>query len=212
MGFFAILDYLWGFFLVAYVVVLIIWLVVMNKALDNVSHDLRRMEPNSVWLCFIPVFGFVWQFFVVNAVSEGLAKELIARNMFPKEEKPAVGFGLTASILMSCWIIPYAGVCIAIIGLVLLVVHITKISEYITVLQQSGRWEMHYEARMAAIRGQMNGSWQQQHPYPGYQTPAGYVAPPQPLPKVQTPPPGYYNPAEINQYRPKKDKPQNPFS
>lgn len=212
MGFFELLDYLWGFFLVAYVVVLIIWLVIMNKALDQTSHDLRRMEPNSVWLCFIPVFGFVWQYFVVNAVGEAIAKELLARNLYPKEEKPAYGIGLTACILMSIIIVPYVGVTVAIIGLVLMVMHAVKISEYNQVLQQSGRWEAHYEARMAAIRGQMNASWQQQHPYPTYQTPAGYVPPPPPTPQPVTPPPGYYNPEDINRFSPKKDRPENPFS
>lgn len=210
MGFFELLDYLWGFFIIAGIIVLVIWLVVMHKAIDQVSHDLRRMEPSAVWLCFIPLFGLVWQYFVVNAVAEGLSKELLTRNLFPKEEKPAYGYGLTGCILMSCCVIPYAGVCIAIIGLVLLIVHTVKISEYNNVLQQSGRWEVRYEARMAAIRNQMNATWQQQNPYPNYQTPPGYVAPPQPVQQPPTPPPGYYNPAELNQYR-RKDKPKNPF-
>lgn len=210
MGFLEIVDYLWVFFIISGIVVLLVWLVVMNKALDQVSHDLRRMEPNAVWLCLIPLFGLVWQYFVANAVGEGLAKELLARNMFPKEEKPAYGYGLTGCILTSCCIIPYAGVCIAIIGLVLLVVHAVKISEYNNILQQSGRWEARYNARMEAIRGQMHGSWQQQNPYPTYQTPAGYVPPPQPVQQPQTPPPGYYNPAELNKYS-RKDKPENPF-
>lgn len=212
MGFLDLVYYLWIFFFISGLIVMLIWLIVMNKALDQVSHDLRRMEPGAIWLCLIPVFGFVWQFMVTNAVSEGIAKELLARNMLPKEEKPAYGYGLSGCILLCCCFVPYVGVCIAIIGLALMVVHMIKITEYNSELQKTGRWESRYNERMAAIREQMNASWQQQNLYPSYQTPAGYIPPPppSPMPSYHAPPPGYYNPAEIKTFS-KKDKPENPF-
>lgn len=225
MGFLDLVDYIWVFFLVVGIPVLIIWMVIMNKALDQVSHDLRRMEPGAVWLCLIPVFGFVWQFLVAGAVSEGLAKELLARNMFPKEEKPAYGYALSGCILICCCIIPYVGVCIAVIGLVLLIVHMVKITEYNNILTQSGRWETRYNARMEAIRAQMGQTWQQNNPFPNYQTPPAFnqqlpfqhTPPPQPTyipPPTFNPrptyPPQYTPPPEPPKYK-GKDKPQNPF-
>jgi hypothetical protein len=68
---------------------------------------------------------------------------------------------------------------------------------------------------MAAIREQMNQSWQQNNPYPNYTTPPQYQVPvhypPPPPPMPAVPPPGYYNPAEINRYSKPKEKPENPF-
>lgn len=215
MGFLELVDYVWVFFLVCGIPILIIWLVIMNRAIDQVSHDLRRIEPNAVWLCLIPGFNLVWQFVVTNAVSEGIAKEMFARNMYPDEEKPAFGYGLSACILICCCIIPYVGVLVAVLGLVLMVVHAVKISEYNSVLKQSGRWETRYNARMEAIRAQMNQTWQQNNPYPNYQTPPQFT-PQVPyyntsLPPVPpTPPPGYYNPEEVKMMS-RKDKPENPF-
>jgi hypothetical protein len=227
MGFMQLVDYVWVFFLVCGIPIMIVWMVVMNKALDQVSHDLRRMEPNAVWLCLIPLFGFVWQFLVAGAVAEGIAKELLARNMYPKEDKPGYGYALSGCILVCCCIIPFVGVCVAVIGLILLVVHMIKIAEYNSILKQSGRWETRYNARMEAIRAQMGQTWQQNNPYPSYQTPPVYN---QQLPFQNTPPyqPDYTRPPQPNyipppqsfpQYVPPpdppkykgKDKPENPF-
>lgn len=211
MGFLTLVNYLWVFFLIAGIVVLIIWLVVMNKALDQVSHDLRKMEPSAVWLCFIPLFGLVWQFLVAGAVGESIAKELLARGMFPKEEKPAYGYGLTGCILTSCCVIPYVGVCFGIIGLILLVVHAVKISEYNTVLRESGRWEAHYNARMNAVRGQMNAHGQENNPYPDYPPSPYQVVPPHhPVMPPPPAPPQYAPPPEPSKYT-GKDRPENPF-
>lgn len=209
MGFFDLLDILWFVFILGGIPILIIWLVVMNKAIDQVSHDIRRMEPGAVWLCLIPLFGFVWQFLVTNAVAEGIAKEMQVRNMFPNEAKPGYGFGLTGCILLCCIIIPYAGVGFGMIGLILMIVHMVKISEYNKILAQSGRWETRYHQRMAELRQQQGISayqygtpqhWPQQQPTP----------PPQTYTQPQPPPPSYYNPDDLNPYK-KKDKPKNPF-
>lgn len=224
MGFMQLVDYVWVFFLVCGIPIMIIWMVVMHKALDQVSHDLRRMEPNAVWLCLIPLFGLVWQFLVAGAVSEGLAKELLARNMYPKEEKPAYGYALSGCILVCCCIIPYVGVCVAVVGLILLVVHLIKIAEYNSVLKESGRWESRYNARMEAIRAQMGQNWQQNNPHYGFSQPMGYVQQTRNFPQ-QTPPyiptqptytpapnypPQYTPPPDPPKYK-GKEKPENPF-
>ena len=180
--------------------------VIMNKAIDQVSHDFRRMEPGSVWLMLLPVFGFVWNFLVINAVAEGITKEFHSRNMMPREDKPGYAFGLSGCILLCCCIVPYAGPALGIVGLVIMVIHAMKISEYNRVLQQSGRWEARYHQRMEAMRMQQGMTGY------GYGTPQHWAPPPvePPPPLTQQPPPSYYNPAEVNPYS-RKDKPENPF-
>jgi hypothetical protein len=204
-------NVLWLLFIIAGIAIMVTWLVVMNKAIDQVSHDLRRMEPGAVWLCLIPLFGLVWQFMVINAVAEGISKELLVRNMFPKEEKPAFAMGLTGCILICFCIIPYIGPAFGLIGLIFMVIHAVKISAYNRELEQSGRWEVRYNARMAAIRQQMDSGWQQQpNPYNNrYPAPQAFQqAPPMYMPPA---PPPSYAPPDTTQYS-KKDKPENPFS
>lgn len=208
MSFFDLLDILWPIFIVGGIAVMITWLVIMNRAIDQVSHDLRRMEPGAVWLCLIPLFGLVWQFLVIGAVAEGIARELQVRNMFPKEPKPGYSIGLSGCILLCCIIIPYAGVGLGMIGLIFMIMHAVKISEYNKVLQQSGRWEARYHQRMQELRQQ-----QGINPY-AYGTPQHwpqptqqFTPPPRPQQPIQ-PPPTYYD-TNVN---PKgKEKPKNPF-
>lgn len=206
MGFFDLVDSLWVLFIIAGIAVMIVWLIIMNKAIDQVSHDLRKMEPNAVWLCLIPLFGFFWQFMVITAVADGITKELGVRNMFPREEKPGYAMGLTGCILICCCIIPYGGPAMGLIGLIFLGIHAVKISEYNSELRQSGRWEVRYEQRIAAIRQQMNPQWQPGYnPYNQYQSP-NYQQPVAPV----TPPPPTYMPPDTSKYS-RKDKPENPF-
>jgi len=195
MNFSEIFGLMWALFLIAGLVILVFWMIVMSRALDQVSHDIRKMEPGAVWLCAIPVFGLVWQFLVTNAVANGIAGEFAVRNMFPAEGKPGLTVGTTGCILVCCCIIPYAGVGVAIIGLIFLVIHISKISEYNKALASSGRWEVRYHERMALLRQQQQNTWNggQQN----YQ-------PPQP---VQTQP----NPQRDTHIPDGKVKPKNPF-
>lgn len=216
MDFDELVNWLWVFFIIAGIAIMIYWLVVMNKAIDQVSHDLRKMEPGAVWLCLIPLFGLIWQFMVIGAVADGIARELSVRNLFPKEEKPAYAMGLTGCILICFCIIPYVGPAMGLIGLIFMIVHAVKITEYNRELEHSGRWEVRYNARMAAIRQQMGAGWEQhQNPYNNrYPTAQPYqpVPPPMQSPPVYTPPPQTgYMPPDTSKYS-RKDTPKNPFS
>lgn len=211
MGFDELVNTLWVLFIIAGLVTVIIWLIVMNKAIDQVSHDIRKMEPGAVWLCMIPLFGMIWQFMVIGAVADGIAKELLVRNMFPREEKPGYAMGLTGCILICFCIIPYGGPAMGLIGLIFMIIHAVKISEYNRELERSGRWEVRYNERMAAIRQQMDAGWQQQpNPYNNrYPLPQTFpqVAPPPPPPQYT----GYIPQPDTSKYK-NKDKPENPFS
>ncbi len=198
MGFSAIISILWFIFIIGGLAVLIIWLVVMNRALDQISHDIRKMEPGAVWLCLIPLFGLVWQFMVTNAVASGIAGEFAVRNMFPKESKPGAATGTTGCILMCCCIIPYAGIGIALIGLVFMIVHIAKISEYNKALNNSGRWETRYHERMALLKQQQQITW------------VGMQQPYQQAQNFQQPQRSTYISQETKLYQ-QKEKPKNPF-
>src|SRR5229473_1027616 len=47
----------------------------LQKVLYRVRPSNRLMEPGSVWLNLIPVFGFIWSFFMATRIPESLRKE-----------------------------------------------------------------------------------------------------------------------------------------
>jgi tellurite resistance protein TehA-like permease len=187
-------------FFVAGLLVMILWLLQMSKALDNVSQDFRNMNPPAVWLAFIPLFGLVWQFLVVNAVAYGLVKEFNSRGLITSEEKPGSGVGQTGCILICCSIIPVAGYGFGIIGLIFIVFHLLRIRQYVLELERSGRWETRYQERMLAMQ-------QHYQQWSGIQEPYQYPSAQQQSAQQ----PKDYIPADYTQYQ-EKEKPKNPFA
>lgn len=60
-------------------VVFILYLVNLQKTLQEVSFHNRELEPGLVWLNLIPVFNIVWTFIVNIKISNSLQKELEQR-------------------------------------------------------------------------------------------------------------------------------------
>ena len=54
----------------------------------------RRMSPGLVWLTLIPLFGMVWQFFIVNKMADSLKAEFTTRNINLDENRPGYLIGL----------------------------------------------------------------------------------------------------------------------
>ena len=50
----------------------ILYLLTLQRTLNRCDPSSRTMSPGLVWLCIVPVFGFVWTFFVVNAIADSL--------------------------------------------------------------------------------------------------------------------------------------------
>jgi hypothetical protein len=88
------------------------------------------MPPEQVWLSLIPLFGIVWQYFIVNRLADSLALEFSKRNIWTEEKRPGFNIGIVYCILLSASIIPYLGFLSALGGLVSWVIYWTKINEY----------------------------------------------------------------------------------
>lgn len=59
-----------------------IWMLyLIYRAAASVPPEHRRIEPGMVWMLLIPLFNFVWMFFVVSRVSGGLASALQSRGV-----------------------------------------------------------------------------------------------------------------------------------
>jgi hypothetical protein len=108
----------------------IFYFISLQKALEAVSPEHRMMPPGQVWLSLIPLFNFVWMFFVVNKIAESFQLECYKLNITTTELKPTQGIGSAKNILRLCGFIPFIG-AIAMLGFVVCwIIHWVKVNEY----------------------------------------------------------------------------------
>lgn len=100
--------------LLAFLIPVFLFLRAQQKALTIVRPEHRRMHPGLVWLQLIPVFNYVWMFFVVRRIADSLAREYAGResdSIFAVADEEAVkaygkrptyGIGMAYCILIIC--------------------------------------------------------------------------------------------------------------
>lgn len=125
------------FILAAAVVPMVFFLLTLQNTLKDISMENRKMEPGMVWLLFIPFFGLVWQFIIVNRLADSLRDEFMKKNIKVDEARPGFAIGLTFCILGCCSIIPYLGVLTSIGALVCWIIYWVKINGYKEKLKQT---------------------------------------------------------------------------
>jgi hypothetical protein len=76
------------------------WLSSMQRLMASCHSFSRTSEPGLVWLTFIPLFGFVWQFVAIKNVSDTLVREYNRRGWHLTEKRPAMELGLVAAVAM----------------------------------------------------------------------------------------------------------------
>ena len=120
-----------AFFIVAiFLIPTIFYLRTLQKALQAVSIENRRMPPGQVWLSLIPLFNLIWMFIVVNKIAESFAAECYLLNIPTDETNPTQGIGNTKNILGLCTMIPIIGVLAGIGYIVCWIMHWVKVNEY----------------------------------------------------------------------------------
>ncbi len=85
-------------FLLVYLVVVILFLLTLQKALNRCSPRNRTMQPGMVWLNFIPLFNIVWQFITVARVADSLRNEFRSRGQ-DRGDDYGRGLGIAACVL-----------------------------------------------------------------------------------------------------------------
>lgn len=115
--------------LLAGIVIEVFFILTLRKALLRCSIENRSMSPNLVWLLLVPIFHFIWNFFVVINLANSLHSEFRKRGI-STEPFPGKSIGLAYSILSTMQIIPLIGLFIAIPALICFIVYWIKISEY----------------------------------------------------------------------------------
>jgi len=108
----------------------IFYFISLQKALEAVSPENRMMPPGQVWLSLIPLFNFVWMFFVVNKIAESFGLECSRLNIRTNELKPTQGIGNAKNILRLCSLIPVVGILASIAFIICWIMHWVKVNEY----------------------------------------------------------------------------------
>jgi hypothetical protein len=107
----------------------VFFILTQQRALSKCSPANRTMSPGLAWLQIIPVFGFIWQFFVVSALANSLGNEFRARGI-QEEERPGYGVGLAMCITRICVVIPILGFFSLVASLILWIVYWVKIAGF----------------------------------------------------------------------------------
>jgi hypothetical protein len=85
------------FIFVALIVVGFLYLGSLSSALKSVSPANRKMSPGQVYLLLIPIFNFIWYFFVVTRIADSFEAEYKNRNL-PCENRPTYNIGIAYAI------------------------------------------------------------------------------------------------------------------
>jgi len=128
---FAILGAAFIFIILAGVItVAVFYCLTLQRTLEAISPENRKMPPANVWLLFIPIFHWVWHFIIVNNLADSLKAEFEKRGVKPDEARPSYGIGLAASI---CWCtswIPVLGSLTGLAALICWIIYWVKIAGY----------------------------------------------------------------------------------
>jgi hypothetical protein len=107
----------------------IFFFISLQKALEAVSPGNRQMPPGQVWLCLIPIFNFIWMFFVVNKIADSFQLEYMRLNIPTTDGKPTKSIGQAKNILRLCSFIPFLGVLANIGFIICWVIYWIKVNE-----------------------------------------------------------------------------------
>ena len=117
-------------FLALFLLPAVFFVITLQNTLKVISDENRKMPFTKVWLLFIPVFNFYWQFVVVNKISESIALEREKLQIRVKESKPTYNLGLTWSICNLLFLIPVIKPWVSIILIITWTLYWIKVNQY----------------------------------------------------------------------------------
>jgi ribosomal protein L32 len=80
------------------ILIQVLFLLNLRNLLKSVSPQNRAMNPNLVWLNFIPFFNYAWMVYTVVKIRDSVAAELRSRGL-PAGKDPAYGVGMGYAVL-----------------------------------------------------------------------------------------------------------------
>ena len=139
---FAGLLLLLGFFIPA-----ILFLYYQQQTFRLIFTQPRSMNPGQVWLQLVPVFGLVWQFFVISRLSDSIKRQLnssAGQSFFGEPstamtKRPTYSIGIAYATFLCAGVIPLPGVQIlfSVAGLVCWIMYWVELSKYNKLLKET---------------------------------------------------------------------------
>ena len=123
--------------LCATLAVAIAYIITISNMFKKCAPNSRTMQPGMVWLLLVPFLNLIWNFMVVNAVSDTLTNEFRLRGVQNFEPNPGKQIGMPMAICGACGIIPILGILASLVYLVLWIVYWVKISGFSKMLDQT---------------------------------------------------------------------------
>jgi hypothetical protein len=129
-------------FLLGILAVYIFFLVAQQNTLKAIQFENRFMRPGEVWLQLIPLFGLVWQFIVVNRISDSIRREFQSwqndsilgisegEAITILNSRPTYDIGIAYCILSCCGCVPLLGYVTAIASLICMIIYWTRLIEF----------------------------------------------------------------------------------
>lgn len=121
-------------FLAIFIAIFVFYLLTLRKALVLAGPENRQMDPNLVWLNFVPLLNLGWIIYTVLKVSEAITNKLNAHDVQdPGQGAKAVG--LTYGICGVVSIIPFIGMVAGLVGFVCWIIYWVKVAGYNSQMQ-----------------------------------------------------------------------------
>lgn len=127
-----------------------IYLFTLGKTLKLVQPHNRAMKPGQVWLAMIPLFSYVWSFFLATRVAESIQRELddvdfsfeemSSGPSTTKGSAPTRDIGLAYAICYACFWIPFVSLLTNLAGFVCWIIHWVQVSQQQSLLERR-RWQ-----------------------------------------------------------------------
>ena len=117
-------------FLALFILPVVFFVITLQNTLNAISPENRKMPFANVWLLFIPLFNFYWQFVVVNKIAQSIALECEKLQIPVKETKPTYNLGLSWNICYILFLIPIARLWMSIILMITWILYWIKVSQY----------------------------------------------------------------------------------
>ncbi len=109
---------------------LIFYLITVQNTFKLIDPENRKMEPAEVWLGIVPIFGYVWSFFIVTRLADSLRPEFEKRGIEEAEDRPGYSIGIAYSTLFAATLIPGLGFFTGFAGFVCWIVYWVKVDGF----------------------------------------------------------------------------------
>lgn len=157
--------------------VVIFFLLTLQRALEAVSPDLRKMQPGMVWLNLIPIFGLAWMFVTVIGISDSIRDEYRRRGLPLDSDRPTFGIGIAYAVLSVCGWVPGLNYITPIGGLVCFIIYWVNVNTYKDNLNNpsmAGNMNYNQFGQQQFGQQQQFGGQQQQWGQQGFNQQQGY--------------------------------------